>query len=37
MNASIAGVSRNVTIRSPPVSTALAFAPEVIAGNGERR
>ena len=34
MNASIAGVSRKVMIRSPPVSTAFAFAPEVIAGNG---
>src|SRR5437867_4497647 len=33
-NASIAGVSRNVTSRSPPISTALAFAPGVIAGNG---
>jgi len=34
MNASIAGVSRNVMIRSPPVSTAFAFAPGVIDGNG---
>ena len=34
MNASIAGVSRKVMIRSPPVSTAFAFAPEVITGNG---
>src|SRR5512133_464778 len=33
-NASMAGVSRNVTSRSPPISTAVAFAPGVIAGNG---
>src|SRR5437763_16296538 len=33
-NASIAGVSLNVTSRSPPISTAPAFAPGVIAGNG---
>src|SRR5438067_4588806 len=33
-NASIAGVSRNVTSRSPPISTAPALAPGVIAGNG---
>src|SRR5579862_6043692 len=32
-NASIAGVSRNVTNRSPPISTALEFAPAVIDGN----
>src|SRR2546423_6214188 len=31
-NASIAGVSRNVTKRSPPISTALAFGPGVIDG-----
>src|SRR5689334_23937053 len=33
-NASIAGVSRNVTKRSPPISTALAFGPALIDGNG---
>src|SRR5579884_4208975 len=33
-NASIAGVSRNVTNRSPPISTALAFGPDLTAGNG---
>src|SRR5690348_6558639 len=33
-NASIAGVSLNVTSRSPPISTAPAFAPGVIDGNG---
>src|SRR5882762_1931128 len=33
-NASIAGVSRKVTNRSPPISTALEFAPAVIDGNG---
>src|SRR5690242_6712095 len=33
-NASIAGVSRNVTNRSPPISTALAFGPAAIDGNG---
>src|SRR6476659_2473611 len=32
MKASIAGVSRNATIKSPPISTAVAFAPGVIAG-----
>src|SRR6266851_4550404 len=32
-NASIAGVSRNVTNRSPPISTAVEFAPGVIDGN----
>src|SRR5579884_774640 len=32
-NASMAGVSRNVTSRSPPISTAFAFAG-VIDGNG---
>src|SRR5437879_12599821 len=32
-NASIAGLSRNVTKRSPPISTAVEFAPGVIAGN----
>src|SRR5438067_1066128 len=32
-NASIAGVSRNVTSRSPPISTALASGPGVIVGN----
>src|SRR5882724_9794819 len=31
-NASIAGVSRNVTNRSPPISTALEFGPAVIDG-----
>src|SRR5436305_5689586 len=31
-NASIAGVSRNVTSRSPPISTAPASAPGVMAG-----
>src|SRR3954447_7101364 len=31
-NALMAGVSRNVTNRSPPISTELAFAPGVIAG-----
>src|SRR5713101_6806897 len=31
-NASIAGVSRNVTRRSPPISTALALGPGVIEG-----
>src|SRR5450432_2561571 len=33
-NASIAGVSRNVTNRSPPISTAPEFGPAVIEGNG---
>src|SRR5881397_2719316 len=33
-NAWIAGVSRNVTNRSPPISTAVEFAPGVIDGNG---
>src|SRR5579885_3155809 len=33
-NASIAGVSLKVTSRSPPISTAPASAPGVIAGNG---
>src|SRR5438105_222695 len=32
-NASIAGVSRNVTNRSPPISTAPASGPGVIAGH----
>src|SRR5437899_8567906 len=32
-NASIAGVSRKVTNRSPPISTAPASAPGVIAGH----
>src|SRR5437899_914242 len=32
-NASIAGVSRNVTNRSPPISTAPASAPGVIEGH----
>jgi hypothetical protein len=32
-NASIAGVSRNVTSRSPPISTAPALAPGVMDGN----
>src|SRR5947207_6684641 len=32
-NASIAGVSRNVTKRSPPISTAPASAPGVIEGH----
>src|SRR6266404_4194136 len=32
-NASMAGVSRKVTRRSPPISTALEFAPAVIDGN----
>src|SRR5438477_8836016 len=31
-NASIAGVSRNATKRSPPISTAVEFAPGVIVG-----
>src|SRR5919108_1513135 len=31
-NASIAGVSRNATSRSPPISTALELAPGVIVG-----
>src|SRR5690348_11270106 len=31
-NASIAGVSRNVTSRSPPISTAPALAPGLMAG-----
>src|SRR5438067_10565433 len=31
-NASIAGLSRNVTNRSPPISTAPASAPGVIEG-----
>src|SRR5438309_2177585 len=31
-NASIAGVSRNVTSRSPPISTAPALAPAVMDG-----
>src|SRR5205823_10741209 len=34
-NASIAGVSRNATRRSPPISTALALAPGVIVGKTE--
>ena len=33
-NALIAGVSRKVTSRSPPISTALALGPGVIVGNG---
>src|SRR5579885_989722 len=33
-NASIAGLSLNVTSRSPPISTAPASAPGVIAGKG---
>src|SRR5579871_2894651 len=33
-NASIAGLSLNVTSRSPPISTAPALAPGVIDGNG---
>src|ERR1700733_10313190 len=33
-NASMAGVSLNVTSRSPPISTAPASAPGVIEGNG---
>src|SRR5262249_30425888 len=32
-NASIAGLSRNVTKRSPPISTAPAFGPGLIDGN----
>src|SRR6266550_7819047 len=32
-NASIAGVSRNVTSRSPPISTAVESGPGVIDGN----
>src|SRR5438067_13919078 len=32
-NASIAGVSRNVTNRSPPISTAPAFGPGVMDGH----
>src|SRR5436853_362110 len=32
-NASMAGLSRNVTKRSPAISTALALAPGVIDGN----
>src|SRR5713101_7890878 len=32
-NASIAGVSRNVTSRSPPISTAVELAPGVMDGN----
>src|SRR5581483_670480 len=32
-NASIAGLSRNATIRSPAISTAVEFAPGVIDGN----
>src|SRR6476469_5126611 len=32
-NASIAGVSRKVTNRSPPISTPLAFGPGVIEGH----
>src|SRR5436305_9351068 len=33
-NASIAGVSRKVTKRSPPISTAVELAPGLIDGNG---
>src|SRR5947207_15884790 len=33
-NALIAGVSRKVTRRSPPISTALALGPGVIVGGG---
>src|SRR3954451_17503734 len=33
-NAWIAGVSLNVTNRSPPISTAFAFGPDLTAGNG---
>src|ERR1051326_7146178 len=32
-NASIAGLSRNATSRSPPISTAVEFGPGVIVGN----
>src|SRR5438046_8277036 len=32
-NARIAGVSRNATSRSPPISTALAPGPALIVGN----